>query len=103
MPLNKLFLSIAAVLALLLFLLQIYSAQLGTSLEQVQNNFLPTSSNEFSESNSDRLEFVGAGYNILTGNPMNSKTVDPGIRKEIYDFTYTQQKRTQDDLHEIPD
>jgi hypothetical protein len=34
---------------------------------------------------------------------MNANTFDPGVRKQIYDFTYTQHKKTPDGLHEIPD
>ncbi len=72
-------------------------------LENIQDNFLPTSDSILKAAVSSRLEFAGVGYNILTGNPMNCESKDPGITKQIYDFTYRKNKPSQDGLHQIPD
>jgi hypothetical protein len=55
------------------------------------------------ESVTNGLEYVGSSYNFLIGNPLNSETQDPGIYKQIFDFSYAQKKRTPDDLWLIPD
>lgn len=37
--------------------------------------------------------FIGRGYNILTGNPLN-EGVDPGYQHEIFKFSYKKNSTT---------
>ena len=51
------------------------------------------------------IDYLGFGYDIYKGNPLNTKaTTDPGFNiQKIFNFTYFQHKKTSDNRFDIPD
>ena len=50
------------------------------------------------------IGYLFKGYNILEGNPVDpSSSFDPGFKAKIFEATYTQDRRTDDQRYKIPD
>lgn len=47
-------------------------------------------------------EFIGQGYNLLTGNPFTNH-IDEGFTSPIFDLTYEKGQETEDGKYKIPD
>jgi hypothetical protein len=47
-------------------------------------------------------EYVGLGYNVLTGNPFTDQ-IDPGFKSSIFQMTYDKAQTTGDNKYLIPD
>ena len=47
-------------------------------------------------------QFIGVGYNLVLGNPKADR-VDPGFGQPVFQLTYSQNQKTDDNLFLIPD
>jgi hypothetical protein len=46
--------------------------------------------------------FYGVGYDIIRGNPLTND-YDPGFRSQLFEFTFNQNRETEDTLYKVPD
>lgn len=49
------------------------------------------------------IGYLFRGYSILEGNPLDPTVFDPGFKSKIFQATYEQNKRTDDQRYKIPD
>lgn len=48
-------------------------------------------------------QYIGAGYDILQGNPEAEDRFDPGFKHPVFQLSYNQGKKTNDRKYEVPD